>query len=171
MVDYTADKALRVIDAQLETLPIPASVRPAVMAMLWGLVGGNAHVGLIDPPKPAPTDRRAQASIYYRAALQREELFGDGMACDPVWMIMLDMFMASEDGRPSYLSTVYEASRVPKTTAHRTIEAMEKRGLVTRREVLGDRRRVFVDLTEKANSGILKVLCSAERDPKKAAQC
>lgn len=73
------------------------------------------------------------------------DLFGE-----PAWDILLDLFVAREEGKQISISSSCIASCAAPTTALRWISLLEERGLVERQPDARDRRRAYVRLTAQA---------------------
>jgi DNA-binding MarR family transcriptional regulator len=82
-----------------------------------------------------------------RTRVFNAELFGE-----PAWDVLLDLYDADLRQVRLKASSVCLGSRVPPTTSHRWLKALENRGLVERRDDPNDARRVFVSLTPHAIS-------------------
>lgn len=83
--------------------------------------------------------RRVRDNIF-----QEEEMFGE-----PAWDILLDLMTAERDHKSISVTSVCMASCVPPTTALRWIQVLESRGYIERAPDYLDRRRYFVNLTDK----------------------
>lgn len=77
-----------------------------------------------------------------RAAYWPEELFGE-----PVWDIMLDLYVRAYEGRDVSVTSACLASGVPQTTALRWVTLLEERGLVERHDAKHDLRVHYLRLT------------------------
>lgn len=92
-----------------------------------------------------------RAKEYYRKRRLRERMFADPhLFADPAWDILIDLYIASEEGRGISISSACIASAVPITTALRWIKILEQGGHISRHEDPSDARRVFMALTESA---------------------
>ena len=98
------------------------------------------------PTAPTPLQR---AKEYYRKRRLRERMFGNpDLFADPAWDILIDLFIASEEGRKISVSSACIASAVPTTTALRWIKILEDNGHILRYQDPSDARRVFMSLSE-----------------------
>lgn len=124
----------------------------------------EAFVGTITPMelcgqrKPASPLTRAKA--LYAARRQRERAFGvyASMLFDPVWDIMLDLFIAHHEGRRVSVSSSCIASCVSPSTALRWIVSLERKNLLVRMPDEKDKRRQFVSLSPGAVSMVEQAL-------------
>lgn len=67
---------------------------------------------------------------------------------DPAWDLLLDLFVASEQGSNISVSSACIASSVPPTTGLRMLMALKERGLLAFEPDPFDKRRSFVRLSE-----------------------
>ena len=111
---------------------------PALRLMRWTEQGRMALETLvragsarIDLPEMPSELERARALIDRRRL--RAEIFGDGATLfyDPVWDMLLELFVAHEEGAGLTVSALCNGSSMPATVRRRWIMAMEQRELVT----------------------------------------
>ena len=97
-----------------------------------------------DPPPQSLAElaRRLYALRRRRTRHLPQELFGE-----PAWDILLDLFIAAEEGRLIPVTSACIAADVPGTTALRWLTLLESRGLIERRPDPRDGRRCHVALT------------------------
>jgi DNA-binding MarR family transcriptional regulator len=108
------------------------------------------------PSPPAPSLHAdpletAQRLLGFRR--QRDAAFSSagydkGMFGEPVWDMLLDLYVAGKRGRKISVSSLCIAAAVPQTTALRHINMMLKKGLVKRQPDPDDARRVWIELTD-----------------------
>ena len=98
------------------------------------------------PPLPDP--RLVRAIIRQRSS--RLRYFPDDMFADPAWDMLLDLTAARAEHNRVSVTSLCIASGVPSTTALRWIAQLTQAGLVERVEDDTDRRRAFVQLTDRA---------------------
>ena len=99
------------------------------------------------PPEHVIT---AAAQSLYRARRKRDRYF-DMLERDlgePVWDILLDLFVAGRQGRLVSISSSCVAAAVPATTALRWIQHLEDKTLVIREPDPSDRRRANLSLSK-----------------------
>lgn len=112
--------------------------------------GNSFHVGeLIGRARQFVELRRARASFLPK------ELMGE-----PVWDMLLDLFIAACESKRISVSSACIASGVPPTTALRYLVKMEKHGLIERSEDDADGRRVYVAISPSARQAISEWLHS-----------
>jgi hypothetical protein len=81
------------------------------------------------------------------------EFFGE-----PAWDLMLDLFIAAHEGRDVSISSACIAAEVPKTTALRWLNVLEKEGIIVRDGDRHDHRRSMVRISTKAFAEIARYL-------------
>jgi len=75
------------------------------------------------------------------------DLVGSMLCANPVWDMLLDLYVADHEGRLPYIWPLSVAGKVPISSAHRKIDAMVQQGLVVRVVDESDRRRVGIQLS------------------------
>jgi hypothetical protein len=128
--------------------------------------GGAGHVPMPEFPAADVSHniedpelvRVAMAIVRVRGARRRE--FRDGLFADPVWDMLLDLFIARAKGKPISVTSLCIASCVPTTTALRWLKNLEDNGEIVRHGDPHDGRRYFVDLSEDASRAIRNALAA-----------
>lgn len=92
----------------------------------------------------SPESRFARRLLAERR--ERDHLFGSELFGEPVWDILLDLFVAHHEHSRVSVSSLCVAAAVPPTTAHRWIHDMTRRGILVRRRDEMDGRRVWIEL-------------------------
>lgn len=103
-----------------------------------------------EAPEVEHVKRRLRALIKLRQV--RAAHFHGDLFSDPCWDMLLDLMEARLNEKQVSVSSLCIASGVPQTTALRRIEDLIGAGLVGRQDDPGDRRRVFVCLTDDCAS-------------------
>lgn len=86
-----------------------------------------------DPSAPeCPLSQRAMVECLIRGRRLRERFFEPVLFADPVWDILLDLYLAKLEQRETTVAGLCAASGVPESTATRHIDSLIKRGLITR---------------------------------------
>lgn len=80
----------------------------------------------------------------------RAQFFEGDLFADPAWDILLDLTAAKAEGQQVSVSSLCIAACVPPTTALRWIGQMTEAGLLDRVRDPQDRRRAFIELSDKA---------------------
>jgi len=103
-----------------------------------------------EPERPA-LGQLAREIVFSRQ--RRAEVFGDGdLFGEPAWDIFLALYAAQEAEHKLSVTGVCEVAGVPLATGLRWIEKLEKEGWVYRTSDPVDRRRFWVQLTERASN-------------------
>lgn len=116
-------------------------------------VGGLQCVNMPERKQATAMSPRDLALIMYRRRRARDHLFEDypGLFGEPVWDMLLYLYADGERAANICVSSACFAANVPQTTALRCVARLEEFGLVKRRDDPMDRRRKFVELTERGN--------------------
>lgn len=93
-----------------------------------------------------------QKTISARRA--RNKNFPRGLFGEPAWDMMLELFESGLCQRRTTVSSLCKASQVPPTTALRWIKTLTDKDIFVRRADPLDRRRVFVELSDKTTYGM-----------------
>ncbi|WP_395391131.1 MarR family transcriptional regulator [Novosphingobium sp. BL-8A] len=119
-------------------------------------VPAQSALGKAAPVKAAPGKTTAQLpeARLVRKILRQRELrarFIEGdLFADPAWDMLLDLAAARGEGKQVSVTSLCIAAAVPPTTALRWIGQMVEGGLFRRVLDDNDRRRAFIELTDKA---------------------
>ncbi len=97
-------------------------------------------IRLLTVARDAYRDRRFRAKVF-----EDPNLFGE-----PAWDLLLDLFIASLEGKRVPVTSACIGAAVPTTTALRWIALLEAQGLISRENDSSDARRVFVRLSDAA---------------------
>lgn len=100
---------------------------------------------------PVPRDdHTGRRIVMCRALIQQRRLIGDSLGfqlCpDPVWDILIDLYLAHHEGRAAYLWQSCVAANIPISSAHRKIGELIAQGLVERTAAMADKRRIGIRL-------------------------
>lgn len=104
------------------------------------------HAELSIQITPRSSVEAAQRLIWERRL--RDKTLGPDLFGEPVWDMMLDLFVSSELSRKVSVSSLCIAASVPSTTALRQIQLMYQRGIIEKSPDPADHRRTFVTLTQ-----------------------
>jgi DNA-binding MarR family transcriptional regulator len=130
----------------------PANTLPLVRAL------ASQIVALVDCGTPCvqhcPPAGATRASTRLQAARRkmkerraRHKFFNSSLFGEPVWDILLDLYVRGASHQPTSVTSACIASGVPATTALRYIRLLEREGLVLRRADTADARRNFLELS------------------------
>lgn len=106
----------------------------------------------------------ARAKEVYMARRRRQDFFpevGD-LFHEPVWDILLDLFIAGERGDYISVSSACIGSAVPSTTALRVLKLLEDREVVVIESDPFDKRRRFVKLSQPVNKKMVEYLSAID---------
>jgi len=92
----------------------------------------------------------------------RTRFFDRELFADPAWDMLLDLAAAHGENQRVSVTSLCIASGVPATTALRWIRQMTDSGLFERVEDESDRRRVFIQLSEKALEAMMGYFAEVE---------
>ncbi len=104
---------------------------------------------LVRATRPPLPDARLVRRIIHQRQL-RARFFDGDLFADPAWDMLLDLTAARVEHNRVSVTSLCIASGVPPTTALRWIGQMTEAGLLERVEDETDRRRAFIQLTDKA---------------------
>ena len=104
-----------------------------------------------DSPEPLEPLIVECAREMYRRRRHRERIFCYGLFSDPVWDILLDLFIAQAESRSICVSSACIGASVPTTTALRHINYMVDAGLLNRIPHPNDSRSRLLQLSCEAN--------------------
>jgi hypothetical protein len=120
---------------------------------------------LIRTPRPPLPDPRLVRLIIRQRQL-RGQFVDPELFADPAWDILLDLTAARAEHRRVSVTSLCIASGVPPTTALRWIGQMVDAGLLERVEDETDRRRAFIQLSDKAADAMARYFAELGKDAK-----
>jgi DNA-binding MarR family transcriptional regulator len=102
-------------------------------------------------------------------------LLPKNMFRDISWDLMLELFLAAEQGDSPFIKQLQSIAGEPMASAMRRIDGLEESGLLRRKQAEDDHRRVHVSLTHKGYVAMANMLrhlydFSFSRDEEKAVQ-
>lgn len=118
---------------------------------------------LIHGQRPPLPDPRMVRRIIQQRQL-RARFFDASLFADPAWDMLLDLTAARAEHARVSVTSLCIASGVPATTALRWISQMIQAGLFERTQDETDRRRAFIQLTDKAADGMARYFALLGRD-------
>ena len=110
---------------------------------------------LVRAARPSLPDARLVRRIIHQRQL-RARFFDGELFADPAWDMLLDLTAARVEHTRVSVTSLCIASAVPPTTALRWISQLTEAGLFERVEDETDRRRAFIQLTDKACDGMAR---------------
>lgn len=110
---------------------------------------------LVRAARPPLPDPRLVRRIIRQRQL-RARFFDGELFADPAWDMLLDLTAARVEHQRVSVTSLCIASGVPPTTALRWIGQMVEAGLFERVEDDSDRRRAFIQLSDRAADGMAR---------------
>lgn len=102
---------------------------------------------------------RIALNIYQSRRL-RAKLLPPDLLGEPVWDMLLDLVIQRMFGRRVSVTSLTIASGVPSTTTLRWIKVLIDHGLISREESAEDRRKVYIELTDKGYQVMHRLLAN-----------
>lgn len=122
-------------------------------------------------PTADQTSAQPVAQALYRARRTRDRIFDTGLFSEPMWDVLLDLFIAEKARRSVSITSAFIAAAAPTTTAMRCLKQLEALGLVYRERDPVDRRRTNVRLSAATMGKMeqaLSPLCSLATAPSRS---
>lgn len=113
-------------------------------------------------PSDDGADPVASARAAYGRRRSRDAVFGrhERVFAEPAWDLMLDLFIATAEGRHVSASAACIGACAPPTTALRCILRLRERGLIAERRHPTDRRVRLIELTSEGAAMMHEYLSS-----------
>ena len=102
------------------------------------------------------------AAIDYKHRRLRGEFIQADLLGEPLWDMLLDLFIQNHEGRRISVTGLVAASMAPDTTGLRCVELLCKSDLAIRVKSISDKRVTYIDLTAKAKNSIIKYYAARE---------
>lgn len=96
--------------------------------------------------------RVAQAFIIKRDV--RDEILGADLFADPAWDLLLELYVAKAEDRALTIGEACIGARVSPTTGLRWIGELERAGCIEKVVDRVDRRRTFLQLTDRQTEAL-----------------
>ncbi|KTF67504.1 hypothetical protein ATB93_17340 [Sphingomonas sp. WG] len=81
---------------------------------------------------------------------RRERMFGPGLFSEPVWDILLELYIARAEAADVPVGNACLAASVPMTSALRWCQLLQDRAVIYRERDPKDGRRVFLRMTDES---------------------
>lgn len=107
--------------------------------------------------KEQTSQLEAARQIYHSRRL-RDRIFGPDLFADPAWDILLDLFIASREGRKVTISSACAAASAPTSTASRHIAHLVQKRLVVKVSRQEDARSSYLELSAAADRKLTQLL-------------
>lgn len=111
----------------------------------------DRHAAAVIPQLRPLSATTRDVQCHLKERRMRDQFFDRGLFADPVWDMLLDLWVARASGRLVSVSSLCIASAVPPTTALRWIERLASDGYVLRSSDPRDSRRRHVSLSPHGN--------------------
>lgn len=123
----------------------------------------HAVVHLPGLPSAPVTDCVPEAAIaaarrILKLRRRRDLLIGADLFGEPVWDLVLDLFIAQAERKRTCVSNACLSAQVPSSTALRWMRELEARGLLHREDDPDDGRRVYVALSQSLYESVRELL-------------
>ncbi len=125
--------------------------------------GYRAEQQLIRKPRPPLPDARLVRQII-RQRRARAKFLDAELFADPAWDMLLDLTAARVEHARVSVTSLCIAAGVPPTTALRWIGQMVEAGLFDRVEDDADRRRAFIELSDKSADAMARYFAEVGQD-------
>jgi DNA-binding MarR family transcriptional regulator len=117
-------------------------------------------LGRIEPLPAA--DLLTAARRMAAARRVRDEVFGQGQFLNPGWNILLELFVAGEEGRNVTIKSACVAACVPQSTALRHIAHLIDIRLAIRTQHPSDARSAYLKLSDRGRTRMVAFLTLSE---------
>ncbi len=117
----------------------------------------------MDKPDSETLARLSQAAYRLRRARPKFASAAGDLFADPIWDMMLDLYVASQRGIRTTVTNACIAADVPQTTGLRYIEKLTARGFVVRYSHLKDKRMLGIELTPAGMQAMEDILLEMDR--------
>ncbi|HUE79622.1 MAG TPA: MarR family transcriptional regulator [Sphingomicrobium sp.] len=130
----------------------------AAAGLLALLLNEHGSLEALLEPKPSPTQLGSRNDLAERARKtltdrrRRGPIFGSFMFGEPAWEMLLVLYVGDEMGARQSIGQLASLSKVQLTTAIRWLDRLDQLNLVRRTPHPNDKRKIFVELTDKARS-------------------
>ena len=109
-------------------------------------------------PPLSPTELLHVARRLWASRRIRDRIFGREMFPNPAWNLLLDLFIAGEEGRNVTIKSACGAAGVPQSTALRHIAHLIEVRLTNRVQHPSDARSAYLKLTERGRGRMIEFL-------------
>lgn len=123
-----------------------------VRRLLALLAEGTPAEAVLVPGMPRPVTRQTllqAARDELTSRRRRAQIFSQGMFGEPAWEMLLTLY-AEQRGRRFTIARLTSSLSLPGTTAHRWLNYLQEKQLVSRQPHPTDQRSVFIQLTANA---------------------
>lgn len=107
---------------------------------------------------PSPERRIAMCRALILIRKTVGDTLGFALCPNPIWDMLLDLYLAHHEARDVYVWPLCVAANVPFSTAYRKIGDLERRGLLLRVGSKRDRRRIGLRMTSQGLAVVSSML-------------
>jgi DNA-binding MarR family transcriptional regulator len=119
--------------------------------------------GAVEPLPPAALLLEARRLSSGRKA--RDRVFGRDLFQNPAWNILIELFIAAEEGRNVTIKSACVAAGVPQSTALRHIAHLIEVRLATRAQHPSDARSAYLRLTDRGRGKMVTFISLSAAHP------
>ena len=112
-----------------------------------------------------PAELLAEARRLSAARIIRDRLYGRDLIPNPAWNILLELFVAAEEGRNVTIKGACVAANVPQSTALRHIAHLIEVRLATRAQHPSDARSAYLKLTDRGRAKMVGFISLSAAHP------
>lgn len=122
-------------------------------------------------PEPSPAEALPPAELLAEARRVsasrriRDRVFGRDLFPNPGWNILIELFIAGEEGRNVTIKSACVAAGVPQSTALRHIAHLIEVRLATRAQHPSDARSAYLKLTDRGRAKMVSVISLSAGHP------
>jgi hypothetical protein len=146
---------------QLRRSAGPVADAPGPFARSFG--AGEDEAPEIEPLPPGLLLAEAKRLAARRRA--RDRVFGRDLFANPAWNILVELFIAAEEGRNVTIKSACVAAGVPQSTALRHIAHLNDVRLTARAQHPSDARSAYLRLTDAGRARMVSYLSLAAAAP------
>ena len=132
---------------------------------LYRALGTAAPEGMPDGLLRPSAELLALARRLGSIRQTRDSVFGRELCPNPLWNILLDLFIAGEEGRNVTIKSACVAAGVPQSTALRHIAHLIEVRLAARNQHPSDARSAYLKLTDRGRARMAEFLSRSAVDP------
>lgn len=116
--------------------------------------------------RPLPPAQLLAEALRLSAARRiRDRIFGRDLFPNPAWNILLELFVAAEEGRNVTIKSACVAAAVPQSTALRHIAHLIDVRLAARAQHPSDARSAYLKLTDRGRARMVAFISLAATHP------
>lgn len=128
-------------------------------AVLDRIAAQSANTESNSAQQPVIGSPLCAAKALYAMRRQRTLLFASSeLFGEPAWDILLDLFIARQEGKRVPVTSACIGAAVPPTTGLRWLALLESTGMVKREDDPKDARRSFVSISERAENAVAQAM-------------